>query len=260
MRVLHATWPALVLTALILGAWEAACRFGGVPTYLLPTPSAIWAALLDSFPLLLQSALATLLMAVEALAAALVVSVPLALLGALSPLFQRATGPLAAAIQVTPVVAIAPLFVIWAGLDHPDRAITALGAIVAFFPLFSGLATGLKAADPDLVRLFDLYGATRRQRLVRLFVPSAVPYLMEGLKVAAGLSIIGVVVAEFVAGSGGTQGLAWRILEASHQLKTAQMFAALLVLGVMGAALNGLLKMGEQRLLKAWRGADRRRR
>lgn len=254
MRALHAIWPALALSVLILAAWEGACRLWSVPTYLLPAPSAVWAALLDGFPLLLQSALATLLMAAEALAAALVAAVPLALLGALSPLFRRAVGPLAAAIQVTPVVAIAPLFVIWAGLDHPERSITALGAIVAFFPLFSGLTTGLNAADPDLERLFDLYGATRRQRLVRLFVPSAVPYLMEGLKVAAGLSIIGVVVAEFVAGSGGTQGLAWRILEASHQLKTAQMFAAVLVLAVLAVALNGLLKMGEERLLKTWRG------
>ena len=118
----------------------------------------------------------------------------------------------------------------------------------------SGLATGLKAADPDLGRLFDLYGATRWQRLTRLSIPSAIPYLLEGIKVAGGLSIIGVVVAEFVAGSGGAQGLAWRILEAEHQLKTAQMFAALVVLGVLGAGLNGLLSLIERALLKTWRG------
>jgi NitT/TauT family transport system permease protein len=254
MKRLGLILPPLALVVLILLGWEAACRISGVATYLLPAPSAIWAALVEGWPLLLQSALVTLFMAAQALIAALVVAAPLALIGALSPLFQRATGPLAAAIQVTPVVAIAPLFVIWAGLDHPERAITALGAIVAFFPIFSGLSTGLRAADPDLQRLFDLYGATRWQRLVRLGAPSAVPYLMEGIKVAAGLSIIGVVVAEFVAGSGGSQGLAWRILEAGHQLKTAQMFAAVVVLGVLGAALNGLLSLAERALLKRWRG------
>ncbi len=254
MRTLQALWPATLLIVLILLGWEGACRALHVPTYLLPTPFAIGAALGEGLPLLLPSALATLFMALQALFAAFVVAAPLALLGAVSPLFRRATGPLAAAIQVTPVVAIAPLFVIWAGLDHPERAITALGAIVAFFPLFSGLTTGLAAADPDLIRLFDLYGATRRQRLVRLSIPSALPYLMEGLKVAGGLSIIGVVVAEFVAGSGGSQGLAWRILEAGHQLKTARMFAALLVLAVLGVGLNALLNLGQQRLLKTWKG------
>lgn len=254
MKALGAILPPLLLVGVLLGGWEVACRLFGVPTYLLPTPSSIGVALVEGLPLLLSSAWATLFMAAQALLAALLVAAPLALLGGLSPLFRKAFGPLAAVIQVTPVVAIAPLFVIWAGLDHPENAITALGAIVAFFPIFSGLATGLKAADPDLGRLFDLYGATRWQRLTRLSIPSAIPYLMEGIKVAGGLSIIGVVVAEFVAGSGGAQGLAWRILEAEHQLKTAQMFAALVVLGVLGAGLNGLLSLIERALLKTWRG------
>lgn len=246
--------PSLGLVALILVAWEAACRLLAVPTYLLPGPSAIWAALIEGLPLLLGAAGATLWMAVQALAVAFLVAGPLALFGGLSALFRKAFGPLAAVVQVTPVVAIAPLFVIWAGLDHPERAITSLGAIVAFFPIYSGLSTGLNAADPDLKRLFALYGASPLQRLLRLSIPSALPFLMEGLKVGAGLSIIGVVVAEFVAGSGGAQGLAWRILEASHQLKTAQMFAAVFVLGIMGAGLNGLLSLAEARLLKVWRG------
>ena len=129
-------------------------------------------------------------------------------------------------LQVTPVVAIAPLVTIWAGLDHAGRAIVALAAVVAFFPLFSGTLTGLKSADPDLERLFDLYGATRVQRLLRLHAPAAAPFILEGLKVAVGLSLIGAVVAEFVAGSGEAQGLAWRVLEAEHQLRTAEMFAA----------------------------------
>lgn len=254
MKAIRAALPPLALSLLILAAWEGACRLLAVPTYLLPAPSAVGAALVEGWPLLLSSAVATSVMAVQALAAALAVAAPLALLGGISPLFRRAFAPLAAVIQVTPVVAIAPLFVIWAGLDHPERAITALGAIVAFFPIFSGLTTGLASTDPDLSRLFDLYGATPAQRLVRLSMPSAVPFLMEGIKVGAGLSIIGVVVAEFVAGSGGAQGLAWRILEASHQLKTAQMFAAVAVLGVLGAGLNALLGSAERALNSVWRG------
>jgi NitT/TauT family transport system permease protein len=129
-----------------------------------------------------------------------------------------------------------------------------LAAVVAFFPIFSGAVTGLKATDPDLERLFDLYGATRLQRLTRLRLPSAVPYLLEGHKVAAGLAVIGAVVAEFVAGSGGAQGLAWRILEAGNRLQTARMFAALVVLGVMGALLHALLETAERAGLRWWRG------
>jgi len=195
-------------------------------------------------------------MALSALTLAALVAVPLALVTALSPLLERAVAPLAVTLQVTPVVAIAPLVVIWSGLDHPERAITTLAAVAAFFPIFSGALTGLKSADPDLERLFDLYGAGRVQRLVRLRLPASVPFLAEGLKVAAGLSVIGAVVAEFVAGSGAAQGLAWRILEAGNRLRTAEMFAALFALAALGAVLYTVLQVVERRVLALWRGRN----
>lgn len=242
------------LIALLLAGWETACRALAVPVYLLPPPSAIGAAALANAPVLLASAWTTLSMALLALVAASLVACTVALIVATSPLLEAAVQPLAVTLQVTPVVAIAPLVVIWAGLDHPERAIVTLAAIVAFFPIFSGALTGLKAADPDLQRLFDLYGATRLQRLARLRLPSAVPFLLEGHKVAAGLAVIGAVVAEFVAGSGGAQGLAWRILEAANRLQTAKMFAALLVLALMATTLYALLQIAERALLRRWRG------
>lgn len=245
------------LVLLLLVAWEAACRFSHVPVYFLPPPSAIAGSILADARPLAASALATLAMAVSALLLAAAVALPLALATGLSPLLERAVSPLAVALQVTPVVAVAPLAVIWAGLDHPERAIVGLAAVVAFFPLFSGALTGLKSADRDLERLFDLYGASPLQRLLRLRLPAAVPFVLEGLKVAAGLAVIGAVVAEFVAGSGAAQGLAWRILEAGTRLRTAQMFAALVVLGVMAAALHAILRAVERRALRAWRGLDR---
>ncbi len=143
---------------------------------------------------------------------------------------------------------------IWAGVDHPGRAIIALAVLVAFFPIFSGAVTGLKAADPDLERLFDLYGATRVQRVLRLRLPSAIPFLLEGHKVGAGLAVIGAVVAEFGAGSGGVRGLAWRILDAGNKLQTARMIAALVVLGIMGVALHALLDRLERFGIAWWRG------
>jgi NitT/TauT family transport system permease protein len=243
-----------VLIALLLAAWEFACRALHVPVYFLPPPSAVAKALATDWRGLLLSAWNTLSMALIALAVASVLAQAVALLVGMSPILERAVRPLAVVLQVTPVVAIAPLVLIWAGLDHAGRAIVGLAAVVAFFPIFSGAVTGLKATDPDLERLFDLYGATRLQRLVRLRLPSAVPYLLEGHKVAAGLAVIGAVVAEFVAGSGGAQGLAWRILEAGNRLQTARMFAALVVLGILGAVLHAVLEAAERAGLRWWRG------
>ncbi|MDB5455476.1 MAG: binding-protein-dependent transport system inner rane component [Caulobacter sp.] len=246
--------PPLILIAALLLAWEAACRLLHVAPYVLPPPSAIAAALARSWPLLLASAWTTLATALVALAIASLLACGLALAVGLHPALEDAMRPIAVTLQVTPLVAIAPLVVIWAGLEHPGRAVTALAAVVAFFPIFSGALTGLKAVDPDLNRLFDLYGATRAQRLWRLRLPSAVPALLEGHKVAAGLAVFGAVVAEFVAGSGGAQGLAWRILEASNRLQTAKVFAALAVLAALGVALHAVLAAVERRLLAAWAG------
>ena len=233
--------PPLLLTALLLAGWEIACRALDVPVYLLPPPSAVGTALVQRAPLLLSSAGATFWMAFQALIVAFGLGGGLALAVSLNRPAEQAIRPLAVALQVTPVVAIAPLVLIWTGLDHADRAVVALAAAVAFFPLFSGVLTGLKSADPDLERLFDLYGASPVQRLVRLRLPAALPFILEGLRVAAGLSVIGAVVAEFVSGSGTTQGLAWRLLEAGNRLRTADMLAALVCLMVMGLALNALV-------------------
>jgi len=230
--------PPLLLTTLLLAGWEIACRALDVPVYLLPPPSAVGMALVQRAPLLLSSAGATFWMAFQALVVAFVLGGGLALAVSLNRPAEQAVRPLAVALQVTPVVAIAPLVLIWTGLDHADRAVVALAAAVAFFPLFSGVLTGLKSADPDLERLFDLYGASPVQRLIRLRLPAALPFILEGLRVAAGLSVIGAVVAEFVSGSGATQGLAWRLLEAGNRLRTADMLAALVCLMAMGLALS----------------------
>ena len=244
----------LVLAALLLATWEIACRAMQVPAYFLPPPSAVAAALRDNLPVLLAASWRTLSTAVIALAIASVMSQALAIVTALSPLVDRAIRPLASVVQVTPVVAIAPLLLIWAGLDHPGRALVALAVLVAFFPIFSGAVSGLRSADPDLERLFTLYGAGRWQRVLRLRLPAAVPFLLEGHKVGAGLALIGAVVAEFSAGSGKVQGLAWQMLDAGNKLQTARMIAALVVLGVMGVALHALLEAVERAGLKWWRG------
>ncbi|SFS76846.1 ABC transporter permease [Brevundimonas viscosa] len=238
--------PPLLLGLMLLAIWETACRSLQVPAYFLPPPSAVAMSLVERAPLLAGSALQTFRMALQALLAATLIGGGLALAVSMNRPAERAVRPLAVALQVTPVVAIAPLVVIWSGLDHPDRAVVALAAAVAFFPVFSGVLTGLKSADPDLERLFDLYGAPPLQRLWRLRAPSALPFALEGVRVAAGLAVIGAVVAEFVSGSGATQGLAWRLLEAGNRLRTADMLAALACLMVMGLALNAGIALLER--------------
>jgi NitT/TauT family transport system permease protein len=253
MRLVDRLAP-LLFAALLLGGWEIACRALHVAPYFLPTPSRVAIALAQNLPVLASAAWRTFSVALAALAIASLAAQALAITIGLHPLLERAVRPLASVIQVTPVVAIAPLVLIWAGIDHPERAIVTLAVLVAFFPIFSGAVTGLHAADPDLERLFDLYGATRWQRVTRLRLPSAVPFLLEGHKVGAGLAIIGAVVAEFGAGSGGVRGLAWQILDAGNKLQTDRMIAALALLGAMGVAFHAAFEMLERAGLRWWRG------
>lgn len=254
-RALNLLAPWL-LAAALLAAWEIACRALQVPAYFLPPPSAVAIALVERAPVLAASAWNTLAMALQALGLAAALGGGLALAISLYGPAERAVRPLAVTLQVTPVVAIAPLVLIWTGLDRADLAVIILAAAVAVFPIFSGVLTGLKSADPDLERLFDLYGATRLQRLRRLRLPSALPWVLEGLRVGAGLAIIGAVVAEFVSGTGATQGLAWRILEAGNRLRTAELLAALVWLAAMGLLLNALVAATERRARRFWLGRD----
>lgn len=243
-----------LLIAILLAGWEIACRVLQVPVYFLPPPSSVGVALLEHWPALVAASWRTLSVALISLLLASLIAQALAILTAISPFLDRAIRPLASVVQVTPVVAIAPLVLIWAGLDHPERALVTLAVLVAFFPIFSGATAGLRSADPDLERLFALYGAGRWQRVMRLRLPSAVPFLLEGHKVGAGLALIGAVVAEFGAGSGGVRGLAWQILDAGNKLQTDRMIAALVVLGAMGVALHAVLEAIERAGLKWWRG------
>jgi NitT/TauT family transport system permease protein len=240
----------LLLIALLLAVWEAACRLLAIPTYFLPPPSAVAVALVERAPVLAGSALQTFWMALQALIVATVLGGGLAIAVSLNDAAERAIRPLAIALQVTPIVAIAPLVVIWAGLDNAELAVVALAAAVAFFPIFSGVLTGLKSADPDLERMFDLYRTDRIQRLLRLRLPSALPFALEGLRVASGQAIIGAVIAEFVSGSGRAQGLAWRLLEAGNRLRTAELLAALVWLAALGLLLNLAVAVAARRILK----------
>jgi NitT/TauT family transport system permease protein len=242
----------MAIGLMFLAFWEFGVRYFGVSKFVLPPPSAIASALVDDYASLAASLWNTLRVTLEAFFAAMVLGVLLAVLFAQSRLFEMSLFPYAVILQVTPIVSIAPLILIWVGFDHIDRALIILAAIVAFFPILSNTTVGLKSADHNLRNLFDLYRANRWQRLVELEFPSALPYLLAGMKISSGLALIGTVVAEFVAGSGSSTGLAWRIIESGNRLNIARMFAALLLLSALGISIFFLLSMIERRLLRNW--------
>jgi NitT/TauT family transport system permease protein len=238
----------LIAGLLLLALWEGLTRFFEVPHVVLPPPTAIGAALMQRSGVLLPAAGVTLGLALLALFISIGLGTATALLFARLPLLERGLGPYSLVLQATPIVAIAPLVIIWTGIENPRRAILILAIIVAVFPVLTAALAGLKAVDPGLDRLFRLHRATSSQRFLRLELPTAAPFLMAGIKTAAGLSLVGVVVAEFVAGTGATGGLSWRLVEAGNRLETATMFAALFLLALMGLALHAVLSFVEGRL------------
>jgi NitT/TauT family transport system permease protein len=242
----------VVVGVVFLAAWEGLVRYLAIPRFVLPAPSMIVTALIDDFFPLIGSAWVTLKVTLSAFVAALILGVVVAILFAQSQLFELSLFPYAVVLQVTPIVSIAPLVLIWVGLDHLERALLILATIVAFFPILSNTTLGLKSVDHNLQSLFDLYGATRWQRLKDLQFRSALPYLLGGMRISGGLALIGAVVAEFVAGSGTGTGLAWRIVEAGNRLNIPRMFAALLLMSLLGIVIFFSLSALEFALLRKW--------
>lgn len=246
-------WPGLLLLLALGLSWEAAVRAGAVPAYLLPAPSAVAATLWGDAASYAQAWAFTLKITVGALALAVASGLLGAAAFALSPRLERALLPLAIAMQVTPLVAIAPLILIY--VSEPAAALLVCAWVVAFFPILSNTLAGLRAGNAGLQELFTLYGATRAQRLRWLLLPGALPYFLAGLRIGAGLALIGAVVAEFAAGAAGSQtGLASRLLEAMFRNDMPRMFASLSLIVVTGLALYGLTAWLEKALIGRWHG------
>ena len=236
---------------LALAAWEAVVHIYEVPPYLLPGPLLVISALWSDGASLLAALWVTLRVALAALLTAIVLGGGLAILMSRSRWVEASLLPYAIVLQVTPIVAIAPLIIIWANDVFLSLLICAW--IVAFFPIVSNTTLGLNSADRGLSDLFQLYGATPRQTLLHLHLPTALPYFLAGLRISGGLALIGAVVAEFVAGTGGSEtGLAFRILEAGYRLQIPRMFAALVLLSITGIAIYVILDRLSHLLLRRW--------
>src|SRR6202163_3272599 len=249
LRVVRILLPVAVLAAGI-ASWELVVRVNDIQPYVLPGPSAVFKTLVSDWPVLSQSLGVTLLTTLEGFIAAAAGGVALALLFDQSKWLEYSLFPYAVILQVTPVIAIAPLLLIYL---QQQTAVIVCAWIVAFFPVLSNTTLGLNSVDRNLAGLFQLYGASRLQTLRYLKLPAALPFILGGLRIAGGLSLIGAVVAEIAAGTAGAgSGLAFRIAESGYRLNIPRMFAALLLLSLAGIVIYGLLALISHLVLRRW--------
>lgn len=240
----------LIVFAVGLAVWEAIVRLGEIPPYLLPGPLLIASTLIADWTVLSSSLGVTLLTALEGFIAAAIGGIALALLFNRSRWLEYSLLPYAVILQVTPVIAIAPLMLIYL---PQQTAVVVCAWIVAFFPVLANTALGLNSVDRNLAGLFQMYGATRRQTLLYLKLPAALPEILGGLRIAGGLSLIGAVAAEIAAGAAGAgSGIAYRISESSYRLNIPRMFAALLLLSAAGVVIYMLLALVSHLALRRW--------
>jgi len=240
----------IALLALGVLIWDLVVRLKGIPPYVLPGPGLVFTTLVSDWSILSESLLVTLATTFEGFLLAVVGGVGLALLFNLSRVVEYSLYPYAVILQVTPVVAIAPLLLIYL---PQQGAVLACAWIVAFFPVLANTTLGLNSVDHNLVDLFRLYNAPRTQVLWRLKLPAALPYILGGMRIAGGLSLIGAVVAEIAAGAAGAgSGLAYRISESGYRLNIPRMFAALVLLSVVGILIYFALSLLSHLMLRRW--------
>jgi NitT/TauT family transport system permease protein len=246
--------PVIVGVVMVV-LWEIGCRAAHVPIYLFPKPSDIAWKLASDYTTLLGALGITLRIALQAFGAAIVLGTLIAFLFVQSRAIEKSFFPYAVLLQVTPIVAIAPLIIIL--VKNTQMALTVCATVVALFPIISNTTLGLRSVDPGLVSLFRMNKAGRLQTLVRLRIPSALPYFFGGLRISSGLALIGAVVAEFVAGTGGRgSGLAYEILQSGFQLDIPRMFAALFLITMAGVGLFTVMTALSKLALGQWHESE----
>ncbi len=242
----------LVVGILAILAWDIFVRVTKMPPYLVPGPFLVLQTLISDWNELFPSLIITLQITIAAFVAAVVSGLLVSILFTQSKWIERSLFPYAVILQTTPIVAIAPLIIIWLK-NNIFATLVVCAWIVAFFPIVSNTTLGLNSVDHNLSKVFQLYKANRWQTLLYLRLPSALPYFLGELRISGGLALIGAVVAEFVAGTGGARsGLAYQILMASYNLQIPRMFAALFLTTALGVVIFVLLTFLSDFLLSNW--------
>jgi NitT/TauT family transport system permease protein len=224
-------YPLLVLV-IFLCFWEAAVRVWEIGVWLLPRPSAVFLACLSKTSLLVPAALATAIEILEGFALSVVVGLTMAILIVSNRTVEDSLYPLLVATQVVPKIAIAPLLIIWFGYGMPPKVM--MSFLISFFPIVVDSIVGLKSVEVGKVQLVQSMGATTWQIFTKVRLPSALPNILGGMKIASTFAVVGALVGEFI---GADQGLGRVILIANGNLDTVTVFAAITYLTVIGVAL-----------------------
>jgi NitT/TauT family transport system permease protein len=255
-RITAVALPPIVAAIVGLALWEGAARALSIPAYLLPPPTAVASAALGDAPALAGACLTTGFAALVGFLASAVIGVTIAVGLSTSRVVERAFYPYAVVLQTVPIVAIAPLLVLWCGAG--PRAVAASAFIVSVFPVITNTLAGIRAVEPPLRDLFTLYGASRMQVLFKLELAHAAPQIATGLRIACGLSVIGAIVGEFVAGfSEGSPGLGIMVMTSYRQLRTDLLFAAVGCSALLGIVMFGVVSGVSSVLLRRWYVAAR---
>ena len=252
-RALTHWLPAAIVVAAILGLWEGYVRLFDVQRWLLPAPSIIAETIVESPGLFWRHSLVTLEEVVVGFCLALAGGVLLASSIALSRTLERAIYPFIIASQTIPIIVIAPLLLVWVGYGLTPKVIVV--ALIAFFPIVVNMVDGLKSVDPDAVNLMRTLGARRWQIFLKVQMPSAMPFLFSGTRVAIAVSVIGAIIGEWV---GSSQGLGYLMIRSKPQFLTERVFAAIAILSLMGIALFLLVGLAERMVIPWWHSESSR--
>jgi len=250
MKRLRAVIPALIPLLVVTAGAEFAVREGLVKAYLVPAPSSVLRAMIESRQELIGALLTTSASAVLGFILSTVVGIAIAIFLSSSRKIQKAFYPYAVFFQTVPIIAIAPLLVIWFG--YGMRTVVASAFVVSIFPVIANTLSGILSTDPALRDLFRLYGASTPVTLFKLRFPAALPQILTGLRVASGLAVIGAIVGEFIGG----QGLGSVVDVARTQQRVDKVFAAVLLASVLGLALFGVINLISYATLRRWHASE----
>ncbi|MEV0548927.1 ABC transporter permease [Nocardia salmonicida] len=244
-------WRPLALVVALIAAWWAVTKFELVEPYILPSPADTWRTTVDNSTYLLENTWVTTYETVVGFVIAALIGEAVALVMIYSRGIERTMYPLILFAQVIPKIAIAPLFIVWLGFGTSPKILVAV--LMAFFPIvISGMA-GLRSVDPEILELTSTMGASNWKTFVKVRFPASLPQLMSGLKIAATLAVTGAVVGEFV---GANEGLGYVILQANGNIDTAMLFAALIIMSMLGIILFAIIEIAEQFLIP-WHASRR---
>ena len=253
-RAVGQWFPSLLIVMAILGFWEGYVRAFDVQRWLLPAPSVIATTMGDRAGMLSEHAWVTLEEVLIGFSLALSGGIVLASAIALSRTFERAIYPFVIASPTIPWLLVAPLLLIWFGPGLATKIIVV--ALIAFFPIVVTMVDGLRSIDPDLVSLLRTMGASRWQLFTKVQLPSSLPFLFSGIKVAVAVSVIGAVVGEWV---GSSEGLGYLMVRSKAQFLTERVFASIVILAAMGFGLFLLVGLVERWSIPWWHGQRRAR-